>query len=248
METVGSFSRKGLVAENTLFFQIEIPQDIKDRFIPGQYVHMEWVTPVAPEEKGDGRDFSIASPPEEWPRLSFATRLTGSAFKKHLEDFPDGTPIRVSGPYGEFTLPSGLEERKWNEPVVLIAGGIGITPFRSILLHALGRFPSVPFFLFTTNRTVKSIPFLDELRNLARNQKNLFLEQIVSKTDIPLPPDLESGILTPDRMFEAIGERAKNGDYYIAGTPSLVSSFSTALEGSHIRHERIHADPFFGYP
>lgn len=247
METVGVFFRKGLVAENTLYFQVVIPSDINDRFVPGQYAHLEWVSPATPEEKGDGRDFSIASSPEEWPVLSFATRLTGSAFKKHLEDSPDGTPLRVSGPYGEFTLPSGLAARKWNQPIVFIAGGIGITPFRSMLQHGLGRFPSVPFFLFTTNRSVKSIPFLDELRDLARKHKNLFLDQIVSRADSPLPPDLSTGILTPDRMFEAIGERAKNGDYYIAGTPSLVSSFSTALQGSHILPEKIHSDPFFGY-
>ncbi|EAY57248.1 MAG: probable oxidoreductase FAD/NAD(P)-binding [Leptospirillum rubarum] len=247
METVGTFFRKGLIAENTLFFQVVLPPDTRDRFDPGQYAHLEWASPESPEEKGDGRDFSIASPPEEWPVLSFATRLTGSSFKKHLENAPDGTPLRVSGPYGEFTLPPGLETRKWNQPIVFIAGGIGITPFRSMLHHALGKFPSVPFFLFTTNRSVTSIPFLDELRGLARQHKNLFLDQIVSRTEAPLPPGLESGILTPDRMFEAIGERAGNGDYYIAGTPSLVSSFVTALSGSHILPEKIHADPFFGY-
>ncbi len=248
METVGAFFRKGLVAENTLYFQIKLPPDAEGKFEPGQYAHLEWASPFTPEEKGDGRDFSITSPPGEWPVLSFATRLTGSTFKKHLETSPDGTPVRISWPYGEFTLPSGLESRKWNQPIVFIAGGIGITPFRSILMHFLGRVSSVPFFLFTTNRSEKSIPFLDELRELSRKHKNLFLDQIVSRADSPLPPDLASGILTPDRMFEAIGERARNGDYYIAGTPSLVSSFSTALEGSHILREKIHSDPFFGYP
>lgn len=247
METVGLFSRTGFVAERTLLFRVALPPETQDNFEPGQYVHLEWDSPEITDEKGNGRDFSITSSPEEWPVLSFATRLTGSAFKTNLERVPDKTPIKVTGPYGEFTLPSGMETRRWDQPVVLIAGGIGITPFRSILRHYLGRYSSVPFFLFTTNRTVRSIPFLDELREMSKNNRNLFLEQIVSHPESDLPPDLESGILTPDRMFEAIGERAKNGDYYIAGTPSLVSSFTTALRGSSLFPDKIHSDLFFGY-
>lgn len=247
METVGLFSRTGFIAERTLMFRIVLPPETRDGFEPGQYVHIEWESPEITDEKGNGRDFSIASTPEEWPVLSFATRLTDSAFKANLERAADGTPVKVSGPYGEFTLPSAMGTRKWDQPVVFIAGGIGITPFRSILRHYLGKYSSVPFFLFTTNRNVRSIPFLEELREMSKNNKNLFLEQIVSQPEPDLPLDLETGILTPDRMFEAIGERAKNGDYYIAGTPSLVSSFTTALQGARLSPEQIHSDPFFGY-
>lgn len=67
METVGTFFRKGLVAENTLFFQVVLPPDTGDRFEPGQYAHLEWASPDNPEEKGDGRDFSIASPRTNGP-------------------------------------------------------------------------------------------------------------------------------------------------------------------------------------
>ncbi|MHB1605088.1 MAG: FAD-dependent oxidoreductase [Leptospirales bacterium] len=250
METEGKFHRVGHVARKTLLFQVELPEESWTAFHPGQYAYLEWIDPPVTDEKGSGRNFSIVSPPKELPLLSFATRLTGSAFKKCLEDLPDGSPIRVSGPFGEFLLPACFDSTRalsWEKPVVFVAGGIGITPFRSMLLDSLDRCTAISFFLFTTNHTLEDSAFREEIESLARTHKNLYLDQIVSHASTPLPPGVEVGHLTPGRLFETVGGKARNGDFYIAGTPSMVSSFKNALLGAGVLTERIHVDPFMGY-
>src|ERR1700722_2402697 len=68
-------------------------------FMPGQYIRIALLDPLYRDNKGNARDFSIASSPGE-PSLMIATRMTGSAFKRSLADLPLGSKIRVDGPYG----------------------------------------------------------------------------------------------------------------------------------------------------
>ncbi|MDA8059285.1 MAG: FAD-dependent oxidoreductase [Leptospirillum sp.] len=251
VEVVGSFRRVGLVADRTLFFQVELPGDVMSDFRAGQFCYLEWPDKDLLDDKGNGRNFSISSPPGELPVLSFATRLTGSAFKNALASRPDGSPIRVNGPYGDFCLSdcSTLSRtNSWDKPVVLVAGGIGVTPFRSMLMEALPVCGSVPFFLFTVNHSLESSVFREEFEKMARDNRNLYLDQIISRAGPdPLPPGIEVGTLTPGRLFDFIGVNAKKGEYYIAGGPSMVSGFKEALLREGVSSDRIHSDPFMGY-
>lgn len=251
METEGRFYRDGFVARGTLSFRVELPAERAwATFTPGQYAYLEWIAPPLTDEKGNGRNFSIVSPPADLPVLTFATRLTGSAFKKNLETLPDGTPIRIDGPFGTFCLPERFSSTRpfaWEKPVVFVAGGIGVTPFMSMLRDGLSRLKAISFYLFTTNHTFEDSAFQGEIEELSRHHKNLFLGQFVSQAATPLPHGIEVGRLTPDHLFEAIGEKARNGDFYIAGPPSMVSSFKGALLGAGVLSERIHVDPFLGY-
>ena len=249
-ETEGRFYRAGFVARGTLSFRVELAERAWTTFTPGQYAYLEWIAPPLTDEKGNGRNFSIVSPPADLPVLTFATRLTGSAFKKNLETLPDGTPIRVDGPFGTFCLPERFSSTRpfaWEKPVVFVAGGIGVTPFMSMLRDGLSRLKAISFYLFTTNRTLEDSAFQGEIEELSRHHKNLFLGQFVSQAARPLPHGIEVVRLTPDHLFEAIGEKARNGDFYIAGPPSMVSSFKVALLGAGVLSERIHVDPFLGY-
>jgi len=250
MEIEGRFHRIGLIARETLMFQVELPKGAWSTFVPGQYAYLEWIDPPITDEKGNGRNFSIVSTISDLPVLSFATRLTGSAFKRCLEDLPDGSPIRVSGPFGDLRLPAclgSIRSLSWEKPVVFVAGGIGVTPFRSMLLESIGKCEAVSFFLFTTNHNIEDSVFREEFEGLARDHKNLFLDQLVLNAPMPLPPGLEVGQLTPGRLFESIGEKAKNGDFYIAGPPSMVVSFKNALLGAGVLAAQIHTESFLGY-
>ncbi len=250
MERIGRFRRLGLIARNTLAFEVELRPGTSPVFIPGQYVYLEWKDPASDVRSGDGRNFSVASPPKDLPVLSFATRLTGSPFKKSLLSLPEGSPMFVSGTYGEFCLPVCLGERRnesWDAPVALIAGGIGITPFRSMLLHAIDLCQSLSFFLFTMNPSPEDIPFRLELESLSETHKNLFLCQHVLQSGVSLPPEVNLGPLTPDKIFGIMGQKALKGSYFVSGPPSLVTSFRTALLGAGVLPEQIHTDLFFGY-
>lgn len=248
METEGKFYFSGAIAERTAMFTVEVPPVSLRAFKPGQYVYLEWRDPPVTDAAGNGRYLSIASPPHELPILSFATRLTGSAFKKCIEMLPDGSPVGISGPFGSFTLPECLEKNVSGSPIVFVAGGIGITPIRSILLESLSRYPLVPFFLFSTNRTVESSMFLRELGDLSENKKNFIWDQTVTHPTGPLPDGVNSVPLSPRRLFERVGGKAMDGEYYISGTPQMVESVKTDILGLGIPPERVHTDPFLGYP
>lgn len=247
-EIVGRFHRGSAKAKNAVSFQVEIPVGAWDSFKPGQHVFMRWIDPPYAEPKEDGRNLTIASPPSELPVLTFATRKTGSPFKNALDVLEDGSPVGITGPLGQFTLPDDWESRQWNQPIVLVAWGIGITPFRSILLDALPRNTTVPFFLFTANRTVESMMFREEIDNLAKTHKNLTLVRLVSLSPETPSSNVEVGALTPDFLFEVLGIHARRGDYFIAGPPYLSESFEQAIVSKSAERDRVHTVSFSGYP
>ncbi len=247
-EIQGRFHPKGSGARETVSFQVELPREAWATFKPGQHVYLRWIDPPYTDEKGDGRNLTIASPPSELPFLSFATRKTGSAFKNCFDVLQDGAPVGITGPLGNFTLPDDWESRSWNEPIVFVAWGIGITPFRSMLLEALPRNDRVSFFLFTANRTVETAPFQNDIDRLAKEHKNLTLVRMVSQASDPPSPEVEVGALTPDFLFEVLGVHARRGDYFIAGPPFLVESFERALVWKSVAGDRIHTVSFMGYP
>jgi ferredoxin-NADP reductase len=86
------------------------------------------------DAEGNRRVFSIASPPQDTRRLVITTRMTGTAFTRSLAEVSLGTPVDLSGPAGTFGLHADA-----SLPAVFIAGGIGVTPFRSILHDAVSR-------------------------------------------------------------------------------------------------------------
>src|SRR3989442_214970 len=114
------------VAERTMSFAFEL-EGHSFPFKAGQYVQITQGAPRYQDEKGSSRSFSIASSPGD-PVLLIATRLTGSAFKRSLAEVALGTRVEVQGPMGSFVLPQDA-----TRPLALVAGGIGITPFRSMI-------------------------------------------------------------------------------------------------------------------
>src|SRR5512147_863669 len=112
-------------AEGTLVFSVEKPDGFG--FRAGQAAELTLVDPPETDDEGNARTFSIVAAPFE-KALTFATRLRDTAFKRVLRDMAPGTGLLLDGPFGSFTL---HENRR--KPAVFLAGGIGITPFMSII-------------------------------------------------------------------------------------------------------------------
>ena len=131
--------RRQEVADRTMAFCFEKPDGFK--FTAGQFMRFSLIDPPETDAEGNARTFSIASAPHE-DELMIATRLRNTAFKRVLKAMASGTRVVAKGPYGSLTLHEDA-----SRPAVFLTGGIGITPFRSILMEAVQDQLSPEFFL-----------------------------------------------------------------------------------------------------
>ena len=116
------------VAERTMAFQSEKPEGFT--FTAGQSLDMTLMNPPETDGEGNGYTFSMASAADEG-LLLVATRMRETAFKQVLGTLPINSHIKIEGPFGNLVL-----HHDQARTGVFLAGGIGITPFRSILLRA----------------------------------------------------------------------------------------------------------------
>src|ERR1017187_10087709 len=113
------------VAERTTAFRFEKPTNWV--FEAGRFLDMSVLNPSETDAEGDSRTFSIASAPHE-ETLMVATRMRDTAFKRVLDTMRPGSSVKIEGPSGSLLLHNA------KRTAVFLAGGIGITPFRSIVL------------------------------------------------------------------------------------------------------------------
>jgi ferredoxin-NADP reductase len=162
------------VAERTIGFRFEKPTNWT--FKAGQCLEISLLDPSETDAEGSTRTFSIASAPQE-DTLMVATRMRDTAFKRVLNTIPPGSAVKIEGPSGSLTL-----SRNVKRTAVFLAGGIGITPFRSMVFHAAQERLLHRIFLFYSNRRAEDAPFLDELQALENENPNYRL--IASMTEM----------------------------------------------------------------
>src|SRR5215218_7903128 len=165
------------VAKGTLLVLFDLLGKEVD-FTPGQYFWVTLVDPPYDDEKGPRRHISVVTSPNERGVLGLCTRLRDSAFKRSLAALPVGTEVDVEEPKGNFLLPQATDR-----PYVFIAGGIGITVFRSMLRYIAEEQLPHRVTLVCSNRDRESAAFLDELSELERALPDLRL--VLTMTDDP---------------------------------------------------------------
>ncbi len=227
------------IAEGTVEFVAELETPIQ--FQAGQTCDVTLVSPKYQDEHGNVRTFSIASSPADSPRLTFATRISQTAFKRSVVEAQPGAELDVDGPYGSFTL-----HRNTAKPALFFAGGIGITPFRSIIKDATERRLPHAITLIYSNRTRKSTAFLDDLERWQRENPNFKL--IATITDTPYEqgwPHATGFVDGPfvTRYLPALASAIP----YIAGPPAFVTAVRGALETNGADPDSIRTEEFSGY-
>ena len=227
------------VADDTAAFTFELPERME--FVPGQNCDFTLVAPRYEDEKGSVRTFTIASSPADQPRLTIATRLTGSAFKRSLLDTGPGAEIDVDGPAGSFTLQHNAGQR-----AVFLAGGIGITPFRSILKDASERQLPLDFVLFYSNRTPGSTAFLPDLERWRRQLHHFDLVATVSDVPDAAPWPYERGLIDA-ALIERRVKDLSMAMFYAAGPASFVEAMPTVLKEAGVDPHSICIEEFPGY-
>lgn len=227
------------VAKGTLEFRVSKPEGFK--FVAGQAVYIVIPGLKKADAKGHIRTFSIASAPRD-AELEIATRQTDTSFKRYLATADIGSAVQIEGPYGDLALHEDA-----NRPAVFLAGGIGVTPFRSMALDAANRGLQHRLFLFYSNRKPEDAAYLAELRELEQKNPRFKLISTFTEGGASLPGGVvENGHINAEMLAKHVGDLT-SPIFYVAGPPAMVSAMEGLLKSAGVSQANVHAEKFAGY-
>ena len=225
------------LANNTFEYVFAGAENIS--FRPGQY--MEWLLPHRQvDSRGNRRYFTVASSPSQ-NEISIGIRHYDptSSFKKYLYDMPIGTHIIASQLAGDFVLPKDATQK-----LVFIAGGIGITPFHSIIQHLLDMGEKRDITLLYANKDKEDVAYKDifDRAHAELNIKTIYL--LSNPKEEP-----ESTYLRGNITIELLNEVAPDSQqraFFISGPPMMVTIVKSHLKSIGVRSSQIMTDYFPG--
>src|SRR5450432_2499771 len=210
-------------------------------FAPGQY--MEWTLGHdKTDSRGNRRYFTLASSPTE-KELILGVKFypDSSSYKRSMLEMGRDSEIVASQLAGDFTMPTDPDTR-----LVFIAGGIGITPFRSMIKYLLDKRQKRPITLIYSNRSADEIVYQDVFEQA---RKQLGIKTIYTLTDtsrIPAGWTGEKGHITGTLLRNQV-PYFRDCVYYLSGPNSMVHEFEETLVQMRIPREHIKTDFFPGF-
>jgi ferredoxin-NADP reductase len=227
------------VAEGTMAFYFTRPAGFE--FRAGQAIDLTLIDPPETDAEGDVRTFSIASAPFE-EHLMIATRMRNTAFKRVLRDAPGGLKLKMDGPSGSFNL-----HKNEAKPAVFLAGGIGITPFLSIIRQAARDGQRRSLYLFYSNRRPEDSAFLDLLGEASASDPGFhFIPTMTGMEKSRRRWTGESELIDRGMLLRHIPE-LQGPIYYLAGPPGMVTAMRRLLTSAAVDEDDIRTEEFSGY-
>ena len=224
------------VAKGTLLVTFAV-EDYPD-YRPGSYFWVELPERGHQDEKGLRRHISLVTAPTEKGIVGLATRLRDTAFKRTLAELEIGDAVEVEEPKGSFLLPEDTSAK-----YVFVAGGIGITVFRSMLRYIRDEQLPYEVMLVYSNRDRESAAFLDELSEFERELPGFKL--VLTMTDEP-GWEGESRRIDAAVLQDHLGELERY-NFLVAGPPAMTEAVVAELHGAGVSEESVLADSFSGY-
>lgn len=207
-----------------------------DEFIfeAGQYLYITLPELHYPDDRGVTRHFTIASSPTEKDLIRITTRMREkSGYKKTLDELEIGSVVEGRGPQGFFTL----NKNQKNDFHIFLAGGIGITPFRSIIKYVLDNNLNTSMHLIYSNSDSDFV-FKTELDEWQDKNECLKIDYI----DSSIKGHLDSNMLLP-----LIQNNLMENIYHVVGPNPFVDAIEGLLEESKIPGDNIKTEKFTGY-
>ena len=212
------------LADNVWAFRFEADTPIS--WTPGQFIRIE-LPHDNPDDEGTKRWFTISSTPHDG-YIQITTRVTDTTFKQALAALPIGSTINlVEQPDGDFV---------WQEsekPLVFIAGGIGITPFYS-MLKARGHSGQPVSATLIYNGRTDELPFKVEFEEASRRHPEFKVHYVIGEQ------------LTTEKLTELV-PNISSSQVYISGAESMVEALGKQLEESGLANDNLHQDFFPHY-
>ena len=234
-----TLQQKKLAANSTYDFIFSSDKNID--FEPGQY--LEWTIPEnGSDSRGNRRYFTIASSPtENTINMGIKFYPNPSSFKKNLANMKIGDKMVASQLAGDFTLPKNTKKK-----IVFIAGGIGVTPFRSMIKYLLDRKEKRDIVLFYLNKTMEDVAYKDIFDSAV---SLLGIKVVYVFSDVPpadYGPNVKFGTLDSKMITSEVPD-FKDRYFYISGPHGLVSAFEGNLQTLGVSKRRIISDFFPGF-
>ncbi len=222
------------IADDTLLFGFDSPDEALS-YTPGQYACLKLPLKY-PDEKGPERYFSIVNPAGQDRSIEIATRISGTGFKQILAGMQSGDAAKITKIGGKFILPQDVAKE-----IVMVAGGVGITPFKCMLADLVLKEEKRRVTLLYSNKNKANTAFYDELSQMAP-AGYLVNAYFVMTRDESWPGP--RGRMNARFIADNIPGYAKRY-FMVAGPPNFVGGISQVLEELGISDVRL--EKFFGY-
>jgi len=218
------------VGRDTVTLELERP-GAPLRHEPGQFAFLRL---HADAVSGEGHPFTIASAPTE-PRLRFTIKASGD-YTARVPDVKVGDRATVHGSFGHFSY-----RFKGGSRLLMIAGGVGITPMLSMLRHLEATGDPRPVTLIWGVRSEADILYRQELAKMAARRGNLRIVYVLSEqTDAPG----ERGFIDRPMLDRLLGPPEREATVFLCGPPVMMRKVSAALHGLGIPRRRVHVERF----
>jgi len=183
------------------------------------------------------RTLSFSSSPTE-PHLEFTKRTSDSDFCKNVKQLQKGNEVSFQGPMGNLIYEGSLDK------VTFLAGGIGITPIRSILKNAVDKDLAGEKFLVYGNLNVKETAFAEEIKQWEKEDPGLKVFHVL--TEPPQGWDGFAGFID-SRIIEASVPDLPDQTFYVSGPPPMVKAVAMCLDELGVHRDRVLKEELTGY-
>lgn len=208
-------------------------------FQPGQYAAINYYKGIRPSA---ARCFSIVSSPTDQEILQFSMRTKGR-YTKALARLKEGDIVKVRGPFGGFVLDTKRDTR-----AILLAGGIGITPFMSMVRYAAATSAMNQIDLIYSCQTQDDIPFANELIELEKNNPNFKVTFVIAEgaVDKLASAHTASGRISGDILSSIVGDVHEFAapTFFICGPPPFMKGMSKLLRDKGAQRTHIMTEAF----
>lgn len=204
---------------------------VKYEFIAGQFVEIK-----PPRLTGHGKSYTISSTPDD--ELIRITIKRKGAVSSAIIDLNIGDQIEFEGPYGVFYPDETMKD------IVMLAGGVGITPFISVIKDNIDKQNDIKMTLFYSNKTLGDVTFFDELNELCEKTPNLTVVNCLTQDEKPYKNIDEHQRINKDVINKYL-TLIDGKNFYICGSISFVADMWRMLKGIGVDEECIYTESFY---
>jgi len=213
---------------------LDLPAGTPMHFAPGQYAELQ-----VPGTATAWRSYSMSSLPADANRLEFIIKIIqGGQFSSPMEKFEVGSVVRVRGPFGQFGI------RLSHRPIIMVAGGSGMAPIRSMLRHMVASGNKRPVTFFFGARTERDLYLTSWLNGL--QDEHEWFRYVPALSDVELGESEWAGHrgLVTDVLDGVLEMPLRNYEAYLCGPPQMIDAAIATLIRRGCRDTHIYFDRF----